>query len=648
MTPRPRPAAFWRVPLLLLLLSGLGSAGRGAGRRAVVPDLPERWYVVVLGGTPVGYLHETQSGEPAAGFTMDSVLLMVINRLGSRVELSVTSRVEEAPDGRIRRTSSETKASTLVMKSSAVVGDRTIEIRSEAGGKSYVRTIPCGGELLGPEGLRRRSLAAVRRPGDVLEYQTYTDELEKTVKGKRTCLGREKIMVLGREVDALKTEESLEGTGSKATAWLDGGHEAVRLETPTPFGQAEFIRATREQALAAAGGGSLSEEIYARSIIRTAVRLPQARTMERMKVRLTRRVTDTNWPDLAGPGQKVLSGTEKTLVLEVRRPAAVRPVRLPLPSAPADRPYLIANSVIQSDDPALRAATAKILAGEKNAWTAALKLRRWVSENMTFDAGIALAPSSELFKDRHGTCLGYATLLATMARAAGLPSRVVIGYVYLLGIFGGHAWTEVRVGESWLPLDAAVVSPGVADAARVGIAASSLYEGSGSLTGGAASELLGQVEIRILEYAGEDGKAVTVPENAKPYLIEGDVYRNPWLGLSLTKPQGFAFGRLDAVWPDATVVEISGPGGAKASMQEGYFFPWVKPELAAAQALVRFTGPGQTGRATKDGRTVLSSTKGDKAAAAIVDGAVYWLLTSSGDNAADVLSALLRGLSFLK
>ena len=192
---------------------------------------------------------------------------------------------------------------------------------------------------------------------------------------------------------------------------------------------------------------------------------------------------------------------------------------------------------------------------------------------MTFDAGIALAPSSELFKDRHGTCLGYATLLATMARAAGIPSRVVIGYVYLLGIFGGHAWTEVRVGESWLPLDAAVVSPGVADSARVGIAASSLYEGSGSLSGGAAQSIFGRVDIRILEYAGADGKSVIVPENAKPYSIEGDVYRNPWLGLSLTKPEGFAFGRLDAVWPDATLVEMTGPDGARAAVQEGYFLP---------------------------------------------------------------------------
>lgn len=649
MPRRVRPMML-RAILLLLALPLLASWGGPAwpanpaqDRGAVSPA--EHWFVVILGGTPVGYFRERMSSGPGGGFTTETLMVMVINRLGSRVDLSVSGRIEEGSDGLIRRTGSETKASALIMKSAAVVRDGVIEIRSESGGKSYARSLPFKGPLLGPEGLRRRSKAAIRKPGDVLEYQTYADELEKPARGKRTCLGREKVKVLGREIEALKTEEFLEGAGAKALAWLDADHEAVRQEMATPFGAAEFVRATREQAQAAAGGASLSEEIYARSIIRTAIRLPQARTIQRLKVRLVRRDAGLDWPDLGTPHQKVQARTAGSLDLDIRRPAAPRPTRLPLLSVPADKPFLAANSVVQSDDSALRSETARILAGEFDAWSAALKLRRWVAENMTFDAGIALAPSSELFKDRHGTCLGYATLLAAMARAAGIPSRVVIGYVYLQGIFGGHAWTEVRIGETWLPLDAAVVSPGMADAARVGIASSSLYEGSGSLTGGAASQLLGQVEIRILEYAGEDGKNVTVPEEAKPHTISGDVYRNPWLGLSLAKPRGFSFGKLDAVWPDAGIVEMSGPGGAEASLQEGYFPPWINPDAAAASALVRAVGAGKPQRASVGGRTVWLLAKGGKAAAVVPAGPAYWLLTSAGRNAPAVLNDLLRGLT---
>lgn len=619
----------------------LGPAGLAAQ-----PGPSERWYVVSLGGTPVGYFREAVSGSAASSWVTESAMVMVINRLGSRVDLGVSSRTEEGPDGRLRRTSSETKASALSMKSEASIGNGTIEVRSEAGGKSYSRTVAFKGELVGPEGMRRLSLVRLKKPGDVLEYQTYANELEKPAKGRRTLLGFERIEAGGRTIEAIKTEEVLEGAGEKATAWLDAEHEVVRQEMPTPFGQAVYVLSTREEALEAAGGASLSEEIFSRSVIRTSVRIPRARTTAALKVRLTRSEADGDWPDLAAHNQKVLGRTDRTLELEVRRPDPPRPVRLPMATAEADRNFLMANSIIQSDDPGLRAEVARILAGETDAWTAALKLARWVTEHMTFDAGIAMAPSAELFKNRHGTCLGYATLLATMARAAGLPSRVVLGYVYVLGVFGGHAWTEVKVGEAWLPLDAAVTGPGVADAARVAVGSSSLYEGAGSLTGGGASRILGRVGIRILGYNGVDGNSVEVPEDAKPYLIEGDAYINPWLGLRLAKPKGFAFGRLDAVWPDPTLVELIGPGGSRAGLQEGSFPPWAKPEEAAASGLRSFTNEGISRRETKDGRGVLISTAGEKAAAAILDGPLYWLLTASGGNAAAVLSELLAGFRF--
>jgi hypothetical protein len=178
----------------------------------------------------------------------------------------------------------------------------------------------------------------------------------------------------------------------------------------------------------------------------------------------------------------------------------------------------------------------------------------------------------------------------------------------------------------------------------VAIGASSLYEGAGSLTGGGASRILGRVRIRVLEYTGADGKSVEVPEDAKPYSIDGDIYRNPWLGLQLAKPKGFAFGRLDAVWPDPALIEMIGPGGSRAGLQEGSYPPWVKPEEAAAAALDRFTSAGITRRESKDGRAVLISTAGDKAAAAILDGPLYWLRISSGGNASEALAELLRGL----
>jgi hypothetical protein len=62
----------------------------------------EQWYVVSLAGQPVGSLQETISEDPAGNRT-ESRMQMVLNRLGSRVEMETASAVQESADGRIQK-----------------------------------------------------------------------------------------------------------------------------------------------------------------------------------------------------------------------------------------------------------------------------------------------------------------------------------------------------------------------------------------------------------------------------------------------------------------------------------------------------------------------------------------------------------------
>ncbi len=644
--PRSR---FWRYSAAILFFAAallfLGTSVR-AGRQA--PSSPEeRWFVVLLGGTPVGYARE--SAEPAGStpgslFVSRSELVMVLNRLGARVELAVSSRTEETAEGRLARVAYEMKASVLSTRSEAVVKDGTIEIRNEAGGKVYTRTEKIDGPLLGPEGVRRLSLERIKGPGDRLVYRTFAAEADKVATGRRTALAWETVQAGGRARRLLKVEEELEGAGESGTAWLDADHQTLRQEMPTPFGKAEIVLSTREQALRAAGGNALPDEIYARSILKTGVRIPKARALEFLKVRITGRSTSAAPQVLESPNQIVTRRGERDVDLEVRRPAAPKSARFPVAATDENRPFLAPNAYIQSDDPAAAKLARDVLVGETDLLRAGLKLERWVSENMTFDLGIALAPSSELFKNRRGTCVGYATLLATLARAAGIPSRVVLGYVYTLGMFGGHAWTEILAGDAWVPLDAAVVAPGMADAARFAMAASSLYEGAGSLVGGAASASFGRIDVRVLEFRGAEGMRVTVPEDARPYSVNGDDYTNAWLGLRLQKPAGSVFDKLDAVWPDATVVGIESPDGVRAELRQAFLLPWKKPEDGAREILGDLVEGGRERILTAGGRPALAAEKAERSALVLVDEPEAWILIVTGKNAPAVMKKIAARL----
>jgi hypothetical protein len=220
-----------------------------------------------------------------------------------------------------------------------------------------------------------------------------------------------------------------------------------------------------------------------------------------------------------------------------------------------------------------------------------------------------------------------------------------MGYVYALGMFGGHAWAEVMIGERWVPLDAAVVNADVADATRVSLAASSLAAGIGEITLGAPQQVFGQVGIEILEYQ-TGGKAISVPATSKPYSIAGDWYDNPWLGIRLAKPSGFKFVHADAVWPDPTVIGLDGPAGEKVVLEQQDLYPWEEPDKAVWEKLEQIIEKGNRDRLKigKEGAPVLDSPDGQESATAITRGLEAWIIRAEGKDAPLVLRRIAESI----
>ena len=606
--------------------------------QAVAADL---WYIVKIAGQPAGYVHETTKVQDRM-VRIDSDMRIVLNRLGSRVEIGFVSSSEESPEGHLRRVSYEMTASNQTMRTEAAIKEGEIEVKSESGGKTYTSTLKYSGELYGSEGIRRMTASALKNPGDKITVQTYVAEASLIGNLNRTMLARESIRIGNRDITALKVEEILEGMPIKRTGWLDEQGQLLRQEEPGPFGVIEILRSDQSEATAAAlGGGELPAEIFQSSIVRSNIRLPRSRPIDRLKLRLIHRNPDLGWPDVQIAGQRVIETSEKELAIEIKRTPPPAGAAFPVEKTEANRQYLEPNAYIQSDDLQIQSRARELAGTEKDAFRAALAMERWVTENMKFDLGIAFAPATEIIRDRRGTCVGYATLLASLARAIGIPSRVDLGYVYALGMFGGHAWTEVMIGEEWIPLDAAIVNKGAADATRLALVVSSLAEGPGSLSIGAAQQVFGQVGIEVMEFETA-GHTVVVPAGAEAFSVEGDVYANPWLGLRLTKSSEFKFGRLEAIWPDPTVVAVEGPSDETAGLEQHQIYPWENPENAVEQKLSKIVPEGQKNRVRIEKEEVLflDSPDGRKSAAAILRGLEMWILKAEGKDAPKILRKL--------
>jgi len=609
-----------------------------------LPAAAEQWYVVSIAGQPVGSVQEVVSVE-GEGSRAESRLRMVLNRLGSRVEMATASEIQESGDGRLRKASLELRMSSQATSTTVEVEGGALRIRSQAGGKSFDRTVEIPGDLLGPEGLRKTTLARLKQVGDSFQALTFSPELASIVTVTRTAVGAETVASEGRDVPALRVEEQTSGLPVKRVLWLDAEGRLLASEETGPFGSMRIFRAAAATARRIGEeGGELPDESYSGTIVRTQIRIPEARRTERLELRLLHRNPDLGWPVFERPGQKVVAKTDRSLVLEVTRPRPVHGLSFPVPATDASREYLEPNSYVQSGDPELRAKALEIVGGEKDLFRAALRLERWVAESMSMDLGIAIAPSVEIFKNRRGTCVAYATLLATLARAAGIPSRLVLGYVYVDGMFGGHAWTEILAGEHWLPLDAAIVAAGTADAARFAIMVSSLKDGPGLLSGGPALQVFGQIDARVLGYKLEGGERVAVAEDARPYTVVDDVYRNTGLGIEWRKPEGFRFVDLDGVWPVSTLAGIVGTNGEKVILESRSRKPWEHSEAAAWHRLESVVPSGRRGRMTVAGRTAYFVEEGGRAAVAIPGPEGVWVLRAEGPEAMSLVRRVAAGL----
>ena len=636
-----------RAALLLSAVALPVAPAARAAQKAPRPSERETWWVITLDGRGVGSLHE-RAREADGGIAVTSDFQLVLNRMGSRVEMSYSAATRESQAGAFRTLDYDLKLSQQTTSLHAEAGDGVLRLRDRAGegSGSYERTLPFSGELAGPERVRRLSAERLRAVGDRLDLQIFSPELGQIVTLSRSVLGLEPTPGIEGAVPAVKVEESLSGLPLKRTLWLGADGDVLRSEDPSPFGPLVSLRASREAAERAGAGGELPAEVYASTLVRTQVRLPEARRLERLTLELRHRRPELGWPDLSGPGQRVVERTAQTLTLEIVRQHAEGTHPFPVAATPETAEFLEPNALIQSNDPELQAAARRIVAGETDALRAGLALQRWVAESLTFDLGVVMAPSNEVFRNKRGTCASYATLLTALLRSVGIPARYVLGFVYVDGILGGHAWSEILLGDRWVPLDGAIPSAGPADAGHLAMQRTSLRDGAGGLNSGAALQLFGQIDARVLAFQVEGGEPRQVGEETRPYTVAGDLYRNPGLGLELTKPDGFAFTDLDGVWPEATLLALTTPDGARVSLKRLSLRPWGDAGEQTEAALAAEVPGGkrrELGITGASGPVRVLATD-SLAVAAFAVGEDAWLLRAEGEGAEWLLRRIVPGM----
>jgi len=152
--------------------------------------------------------------------------------------------------------------------------------------------------------------------------------------------------------------------------------------------------------------------------------------------------------------EKVQNGNEYEAVLEITKPALPSNIDSFLNQNRDFAPFLKDSEFIKPNDPGIQKQLVEIRGTEKDALSLVKKILLWVYANIGTEYLVQTLSGPEVLKRKRGKCVEFSTLFASLARAAGIPTRIAFGEALNGKNWVGHMWCEVWLGE-WTAVDAA-------------------------------------------------------------------------------------------------------------------------------------------------------------------------------------------------
>lgn len=410
-----------------------------------------------------------------------------IDLLGANVEQNIDSMTESV-NGRPVRMTSRVESAGRYQTLEAVFGDKKVKINTDNNGTKLTQEldIPTEGTIV--DDPLNEFVSKKVDPGTVKTFWILDPTTASFVKNTLSVLGVQDVEVRGKTVraNALKIDDPR----MALTAYISDSGEMVKASTAMGF---EMWPITEEEALAKSENTKQPDLADLTSIKTTPV-LKNPADLLKLKMRLTVK-------DLKNIPSDEFQSAKKdgnNWIIDVHPQLYDKSKSISIAKAGAQKREWTKSSLnIPSDSRRFRDLAKKIIGKRTDVKTAAAALRGYVYNTMHPNAGIGvLRDANEVLDSREGVCRDYAILMATLCRAAGIPTRLVSGLVNWDGPFYYHAWVEVWTGYTWLPFDATYLKNQVS-AAHVKLAQGNVDSAfTFTVLGGASIDVLGQTRTK--------------------------------------------------------------------------------------------------------------------------------------------------------
>lgn len=410
------------------------------------PRPGETWYVLKDGDTHYGFVHTTVRALPDGDFAYDTDSRVLLNVFGvEKQEILQTSRAVVSPTYRLRSIVSTTQLATGPIRVEGTVANDTLQLVEHRRETRNERTLALPVEAVPDLCLHDwlRDQAPASPPLRVTIVETTEFQLRPLTLERSNPSG----------VPGARWTLTTDDGSRRGVIQFDAAGDVAEVKNELPA--VHMVRAGPEAAQGLTHRTMSGRELLTFPVDRD---LPPADTLRELVVKLTWRDIPLEDFELRGWNQQLVEHHEKdgvhTAVVRLlhRTPSSGDASTAPASQPEMDR-WLATTEFLKPEDDAIRKLAREVAGDETHPLAKVRALSAWCTKNIETRMIAETLTGPEVLDRKVGKCSEFATLFGSLARAAGIPTRIALGERLIAGQWGGHMWNEVYVGE-WIPVDA--------------------------------------------------------------------------------------------------------------------------------------------------------------------------------------------------